>query len=301
LQDTVCPAFFIFTRLKGSLAFIMNIFKKQTLFIVSVLSAAFISVSCASAGSQMPLMVPETTGEFSDPQETAVGSVYEESAAENTAETDVSYEVTEAETVPEPAEVTKAAYENKNAVFKAGTWFGYSKESSKYYFFYNDNANGARMMPEKGVLSPFLYEIPAEAGEKNIRNGVFHFNTADNTTKAEITMTDPENALIKWEDGKTEKLSFVSTEGIGNFTLYTDEELGTMALSYYKKSKGDTYKMNKAECVTNEDRTVSVCIYKIVHTDTKAVLAWYIVDRHTAVGFESEDGKKPSSVAVDFK
>lgn len=279
----------------------MNIFKKQTLLIVSVLSAAFISVSCASAEEQMPLMVPQTTGEISAPQEIADGSLYGESVAENAAESDVSYEVTAAESVPEPAEEPAEVYENKNAVFKAGTWFGYSKEESKYYFFYNDNANGARMMPEKGVLSPFLYEIPAEAAENNIRNGVFHFNTADNTTKAEITMTDPENASIKWEDGKTEKLSFVSTEGISNFNLYTDEELSTMAVKYYKRSTGDTYKMNKAECITNEDRTVSVCIYKMINTDKKVVLGWYIVDRHTAVGFESEDGKKPTSVAVDFK
>lgn len=279
----------------------MNIFRKQTLLIISVLSAAFISVSCASAESQMPLMVPETTGEISDPQEIADGSLYEESVTESAAETDVSYEITEVETAPEPVEKPVEVYENKNAVFKAGTWFGYSKEGSRYYFFYNDNANGARIMPEKGVLSPFLYEIPAEAGGNNIRNGVFHFNTADNTTKAEIIMTDSENASIKWEDGKTEKLSFVSTEGISNFNLYTDEELSTMAVSYYKKSTGDTYKMNKAECITNEDRTVSVCIYKIVNTNMKVVLGWYIVDRHTAVGFESEDGKKPSSVAVDFK
>ncbi len=210
--------------------------------------------------------------------------------------------LTEAEVSDEPVDQTAEPeqQESFNGRFKQGTWFSYNKDECRYYFFNDDQNNNTRLSVKSATGSAFLYEISDGADDAH-KTAVFHINTTNNNTKAEIIINDPENISIIWEDKTEEKLTYISSDGMQQFMFYTDEELSSMGLNYYMRNMGKKDKNNTADARTNEDGSVTVRVYKNSNDGQQLVLAWYIVDRLTAAGEQSDDGLIKNGNAVDLK
>lgn len=66
----------------------------------------------------------------------------------------------------------------------------------------------------------------------------FSIGGADSSSKCTVSR-DEDSITLEWADGVKEQLSFVSELGSDEFKFYTNDELASMALSYYKSNSGE--------------------------------------------------------------
>lgn len=247
--------------------------------------------SCSLAGSQYdtatPLVVPVT--------DVTTGNISTEKITD-------SENFTTSETTEVNAGQTEEAQPQEpfDGKFKPGTWFSYNKDECRYYFFNNDKSGGTRLSAKSGVASAFLYEMDDDM-ENTHKPAVFHIDSTSNTTNAEVIISNPDQITIIWDDKSEEKLTYISDKSINDFLFYTDKELCSMGLNYYAKISGKEDKRNSADCMSNEDGSVSIRVYKSVNDNEQTVLAWYIVDRLSAAGQKSDDGLSGNGSLIDLK
>ena len=158
-------------------------------------------------------------------------------------------------------------------LFQAGTWLS---DQGQYYFF-DEGANSGRTSSlEDGTGIPFAYTFDGS-------QAVFSMGMAGNDLSCDVTIS--ENTLtLRWEDGTTETLTFVSDLGSDRFQFYSNSALCQLALDYYKAhSEGADTEGLTAAAQTSEDGTVSIQVYQNLG-DHNSTAAWYTVDRLTAQG-----------------
>lgn len=172
-----------------------------------------------------------------------------------------------------PAESTASTA--GDATFTPGTWLS---DKGQYYFFDEDGTSGRTESLKDGTGVAFEYSLSGSSAE-------FNFGGEGDALGCSVSQ---EGGVITldWADGDTEKLKFVSPLGSDEFEFYTDDELASLALEYYKAHSGEDTDGLVSAAETNADGSVTVQIYRSLG-DHNSTAEWYTLDRITASGTDS--------------
>ena len=171
---------------------------------------------------------------------------------------------------PPPAESTAGTA--GDAAFTPGTWLS---DKGQYYFFDENGKTGRTSSLSDGTGAGFEYSV--SGGEAD-----FSIGGAGSSTVSR----DEDSITLEWADGVKEQLSFVSELGSDEFKFYTNDELASMALSYYKSNSGEPSDGLLSAAEANADGSVTVQIYRSLG-DHNSTAEWYTLDRITASGTDS--------------
>lgn len=174
---------------------------------------------------------------------------------------------------PPPAESTAGTA--GDAAFTPGTWLS---DKGQYYFFDENGKTGRTSSLSDGTGAGFEYSVIG--GEAD-----FSIGGADSSSKCTVSR-DEDSITLEWADGVKEQLSFVSELGSDEFKFYTNDELASMALSYYKSNSGEPSDGLLSAAEANADGSVTVQIYRSLG-DHNSTAEWYTLDRITASGTDS--------------
>lgn len=164
---------------------------------------------------------------------------------------------------------------DESSLFTPGTWLS---DKGQYYFFDEDGTSGRTESLKDGTGVAFEYSLSGSSAE-------FNFGGEGDALGCSVSQ---EGGVITldWADGDTEKLKFVSPLGSDEFEFYTDDELASMALSYYKSNSGEPSDGLLSAAEANADGSVTVQIYRSLG-DHNSTAEWYTLDRITASGTDS--------------
>lgn len=164
---------------------------------------------------------------------------------------------------------------DESSLFTPGTWLS---DKGQYYFFDEDGTSGRTESLKDGTGVAFEYSLSGSSAE-------FNFGGEGDALGCSVSQ---EGGVITldWADGDTEKLKFVSPLGSDEFEFYTDDELASLALEYYKAHSGEDTDGLVSAAETNADGSVTVQVYRNLggHNSTSE---WYTLDRLTASGTDS--------------
>lgn len=180
-------------------------------------------------------------------------------------------------TLPSPSapavESTEAAQSDE--LFTPGTWLS---DKGQYYFFDKDGSSGRTASLTDGTGVGFEYSVDGDKAD-------FSMGGADNSSKCTVTR-DGDELTLAWDDGTTEKFTYVSSEGSDSFEFYSNNDLADMVLAYYKATSGESDDGLTSAAETNDDGSVTVQVYKNLG-DHNSNAAWYTIDRLTGTGTDS--------------
>ena len=164
---------------------------------------------------------------------------------------------------------------DESSLFTPGTWLS---DKGQYYFFDENGKTGRTSSLSDGTGAGFEYSV--SGGEAD-----FSIGGAGSSSKCTVSR-DEDSITLEWADGVKEQLSFVSELGSDEFKFYTNDELASMALSYYKSNSGEPSDGLLSAAEANADGSVTVQIYRSLggHNSTAE---WYTLDRITASGTDS--------------
>ncbi len=171
--------------------------------------------------------------------------------------------------------------QHDNTGFKPGTWLALNGTGYRYIQFSPDNTTGAIVSPADNSNTVFAYILENS-------NAVFRTD-AGKDIKATVAHDSENTITIKWEDGKTEKLSYISKNIGDKFSYYTDMELCELALDYHEShgESDDPETAEAAEAAEAEtnlgDGSVVIKLYG-AHGGYDAPIATYTVNRITGKG-----------------
>lgn len=177
-----------------------------------------------------------------------------------------------------PAAETPAATpapSDESSLFTPGTWLS---DKGQYYFFDENGKTGRTSSLSDGTGAGFEYSV--SGGEAD-----FSIGGAGSSSKCTVSR-DEDSITLEWADGVKEQLSFVSELGSDEFKFYTNDELASMALSYYKSNSGEPSDGLLSAAETNADGSVTVQVYRNLG-DHNSTSEWYTLDRLTASGTDS--------------
>lgn len=164
---------------------------------------------------------------------------------------------------------------DESSLFTPGTWLS---DKGQYYFFDEDGKTGRTSSLSDGTGAGFEYSV--SGGEAD-----FSIGGAGSSSKCTVSR-DEDSITLEWADGVKEQLSFVSELGSDEFKFYTNDELASMALSYYKSNSGEPSDGLLSAAEANADGSVTVQIYRSLG-DHNSTAEWYTLDRITASGTDS--------------
>lgn len=164
---------------------------------------------------------------------------------------------------------------DESSLFTPGTWLS---DKGQYYFFDEDGTSGRTESLKDGTGVAFEYSV--SGGEAD-----FSIGGAGSSSKCTVSR-DEDSITLEWADGVKEQLSFVSELGSDEFKFYTNDELASMALSYYKSNSGEPSDGLLSAAEANADGSVTVQIYRSLG-DHNSTAEWYTLDRITASGTDS--------------
>lgn len=164
---------------------------------------------------------------------------------------------------------------DESSLFTPGTWLS---DKGQYYFFDEDGTSGRTESLKDGTGVAFEYSV--SGGEAD-----FSIGGAGSSSKCTVSR-DEDSITLEWADGVKEQLSFVSELGSDEFKFYTNDELASMALSYYKSNSGEPSDGLLSAAEANADGSVTVQIYRSLG-DHNSTAEWYTLDRLTASGTDS--------------
>ena len=177
------------------------------------------------------------------------------------------------ETAPSQDPEGQGSQTASDGLIQAGTWLS---DAGQYWFFDEDAASGRTRSLENGTGVGFTYT-------RKDGQAAFAMGSEDAVRDCTLTM-GTDTLTMQWADGATETLTFVSDQSSDEFTFYSDRELETLALAYYKaQNPGEDTDGLTAAAQTNEDGTVTIQVYENLG-DHNSNAAWYTVDRLTARG-----------------
>ena len=246
--------------------------KKIVLFVSVLCALSLLAGLAACKGPASPeTTVPEESTSAIDDGATAA-------PAETESETgSAAPSETETESLPEEADetTTMSGPVANEAEFRPGVWWAIDAGIDGYYEICADGT-GAFVDQENGLGVGLTYEV---FGNKV----TFHKAAADVTDTAVVTAVSDTEIDLTWDDGHTEHWNYMSEGTLGGFTFYTNEQLGQMALEYYKAETGNTVGHVAVNADPENPRTVNIQLYDSLG-DHNSTAAWYFVDRFTAQG-----------------
>ena len=164
---------------------------------------------------------------------------------------------------------------DESSLFTPGTWLS---DKGQYYFFDENGKTGRTSSLSDGTGAGFEYSV--SGGEAD-----FSIGGAGSSSKCTVSR-DEDSITLEWADGVKEQLSFVSELGSDEFEFYTDDELASLALEYYKAHSGEDTDGLLSAAEANADGSVTVQIYRSLG-DHNSTAEWYTLDRITASGTDS--------------
>ncbi len=164
---------------------------------------------------------------------------------------------------------------DESSLFTPGTWLS---DKGQYYFFDEDGTSGRTESLKDGTGVAFEYSLSGSSAEFNLGGEGDALGCSVSQEGGVIT--------LDWADGDTEKLKFVSPLGSDEFEFYTDDELASLALEYYKAHSGEDTDGLVSAAETNADGSVTVQVYRNLG-DHNSTSEWYTLDRLTASGTDS--------------
>ena len=243
-----------------------------------------LATTTVSETSATETTTSETTAETtSTTEETTQTTTTEETTSTSTTTTTettvVTTPVQTTTVVIAPAEATAPAPEEEpvSQKFESGIWWSVSGEGDRYFCFYTSGRSGSFQDQESGLGMAFSYDID-ESDETIV---IFHIGDAESSERVQTVFTDSNTAVLTWENGSTETLSY---QGLGNFDtfhFYSNLELCEMALDYYESKYA--YRPADASAEVQADGKIAIQLYDSL-SDHNATSAWYTVDRFTAQG-----------------
>ncbi|MBR0485466.1 MAG: hypothetical protein IJJ69_11960 [Oscillospiraceae bacterium] len=235
-----------------------------------------------TSGTETTTSVSETTTEITSTTEETTQTTTTEtttttSTATTTETTVTTTTVLTADVVIATAEPTAPAPEEIiSQKFEPGIWWSISSEGERYFCFYTANHAGSFQDQESGLGMAFSYDT---TDDENIL--IFHIGDAESSERVQASFPDSNTAVLTWENGSTETLSY---QGLGNFDtfhFYSNLELCEMALDYYEAKYA--YRPADASAEIQADGKISIQLYDNME-DHISTSAWYTVDRFTAQG-----------------
>lgn len=172
---------------------------------------------------------------------------------------------------------------------KAGIWLA-SGGVEQYYFFDEGSGSGRRSAVEDGEGIAFAYSY---------RDGKAQFTMggAGEALTCAVERQGEDVMVFRWGDGTEETLRYISEEGSDTFRFYSNQDLESMALSYYGKTTGEPTDELMAEAVTGEDGKVHIQVYRNLG-DHNSTAAWYTVERTTGAGTDDNMGTQVNLAEV---
>ncbi len=167
------------------------------------------------------------------------------------------------------------AYAGPEEGFRAGTWQG----ESLYYFFNVDGSSGSTASMETGTGTGFTYEVDGD-------RVTFHIGSADDSTAAVLLQSGNSEIELKWEDGRTERLSYVSGQEADTFAFYSNDDLCDLAVSYYQGMNGGDGPVS-ATATVNPDGTVFIQVCEDQGDHLSSLAQYDNIDRLTASGTDA--------------
>lgn len=162
-------------------------------------------------------------------------------------------------------------------LFTSGIWWAVSADGDRYFYFEDAGNKGSFRDQENGISQEFTYESDGNSI-------VFHMGSASSSAQATVIFTDSKTAVITWESGASETLTY---QGLGNFDTfryYSNVQLCEMALDYYEAH--ENYRPELVGAEVQSDGKIAIQLYDNLgsHNSTSA---WYTVDRFTAQGTDA--------------
>ena len=113
-----------------------------------------------------------------------------------------------------------------------------------------------------------------------------HLGNSESSIKAKVVSESDDELEFKFNDGKSEKLSYQGEMNLDIFTFYNNDELCQMALGYYEMKNGS--RPEKAAAEIDDTGMIKIQLYD--ESDGHNSNAdFYTVDRFTGKGFNSAD------------
>lgn len=189
-----------------------------------------------------------------------------------------------AQTPGNSSEESKSLNPTATSPFQTGTWYGFSQADNKeqYYFFTDDGGQVFGVESHTGL--PFSYDY--ENGR-----AVFHMGSADDNTPCTVEVAGNGSAMtLKWDNGTTETLTYVSSKGVDDYIYMFNDDIEKLAIAYYKQDSGSQSQNLTAGVQGKGDGTVDIQVYEN-QGDHNSTAAWYTVDRATGKGTDKNSGK----------
>lgn len=266
---------------------------KRSLLIAAVLALALTGLSACSATQPQPTAPsqPETppvqTEALPQPADPAPEVSPEISSAADlpvppaAEEPEMELPVEEPPVEELPEEPAQPPFAVPNGIWLARTDAGYTN----YYEFGEGTMTSCSL--DYGFLHHFLYDGEGEQLS-------FRMETSDSAYAATVEVVSEEELVLHWEGLLPETLSFVAETTLAQFPFYSNQDLGDMALAYYKETSGQSPEELEglvSGTMTNEDNTVTVQLYENLG-DHNSTAAWYLVDRFTGTGTNLHTGEE---------
>ncbi|MDE5754682.1 MAG: hypothetical protein K2H89_09115 [Oscillospiraceae bacterium] len=162
-------------------------------------------------------------------------------------------------------------------LFASGIWWATSADGDRYFCFDDVSNKGSFCDQENGIGQEFTYEFSGNSA-------VFYIGSASSSTQATVIFTDSKTAVVTWENGASETLTY---QGLGNFNTfryYSNVQLCEMALDYYEAH--ENYRPGLVGAAVQPDGKIAIQLYDNLG-DHNTTSAWYTVDRFTAQGTDA--------------
>lgn len=181
-------------------------------------------------------------------------------------------------TAPQTTETAVSTEEQSSAAaLKYGLWWAKSDEGYQCYYTFNEDGSGSLLYQDLGIGVGLNYSSDGSRYTFEM-GGEGAFSYADMTFESDTECT------LKWEDGRTEHLTFC-TDAPDSFRFYASYDLAEMAKTYYKDKHNGTELSDAVPSFMPDDR-IKLELY-VQEDGGQTVADTYIIDRFTAAGEDS--------------
>ena len=152
---------------------------------------------------------------------------------------------------------------------KTGLWWARNNGDDDAYYNFWDTRNGNIRYQNGAPEKTFSFELNGDSITMEIYNGT----DAENRT-GKISFTDHRNAVITWDDGKTEKLVYANPDGLAGFDYITTSEMKEIVTAYHNAHS--TVKAVSAEVTYDEN---GMGIVRLLDKNGKTIAEYTGFDR----------------------
>lgn len=166
---------------------------------------------------------------------------------------------------------------SETCMLKPGVWYAYNDQNCSYYFISPDGKTARKVDVADALSTVFQYECTS--AEKH----EYKYFTSTGSSSFVLNITGEDTAELTEADKTVRRLRYCSDDTFERFQFFTDEELQSMALSYFETYSSRNTSNLMVYVSDNEDQTVDIYLY-VVANGTQNILEIYSLDRFSAAG-----------------